>query len=169
MKCESCGQNDATIKYYENINGVKKLIYICPECAAKLGILSFSPSFTSLISNPKINIKEETKKCSNCGYTYDKYLKTGFFGCPHCYETFSDKIDSLLLNIHGHYKHKEKLVVNKEDVNLKTSVNKTKNVKKQVKTNDLEELKKLLKLHIQNEQYEDAAVIRDKIKKIEGR
>lgn len=37
MKCEHCGQNEATFHYQHSINGCTSEFHLCPNCAAKLG------------------------------------------------------------------------------------------------------------------------------------
>ena len=37
MKCQNCGENEASFRYTEIINGVKKEIALCDECRKKLG------------------------------------------------------------------------------------------------------------------------------------
>lgn len=154
MKCQSCGKKEASIKYYENINGNQQEILICEECAKKFGISSFSDFFSPIfVTFPKVNEeKNYNKKCEKCGYDFNKYMKTGFLGCPKCYDSFKDKLDEILLKMHGKIRH----------VELSNKSNKSKD-------NGLSELKQKLQELIKSEEYEQAAVIRDEIKKIEGR
>ncbi len=155
MKCDKCKKREANIEYSENINGKKQKLNLCYECAEKLGVIHFSNSFVPMFSSmfeSKMPFIEEAV-CDQCGYTLEDYKKTGLFGCDHCYEVFEDHIDDLLLKIHGKNRHVSQ-------TNVKTKVN-----SKQTK---LEELKEKLEKVIKEEKYEEAAVIRDEIKKIEG-
>lgn len=48
MKCERCGQREATFYYQSNINGRVTQVHLCPECAAELGYTrGMSNSFRS--------------------------------------------------------------------------------------------------------------------------
>ncbi len=38
MKCQNCGMNDATIYYRSNVNGRITEQHLCSECAGKLGL-----------------------------------------------------------------------------------------------------------------------------------
>ena len=38
MKCQNCGRKEANIKYTQIINGVKKEMNLCEDCAKELGI-----------------------------------------------------------------------------------------------------------------------------------
>lgn len=40
MKCQNCGMRDANVRYSQNINGRKAEVCLCSECANELGILN---------------------------------------------------------------------------------------------------------------------------------
>lgn len=158
MKCESCGKNEATLRYYENINGVKQELHLCSKCASKFGFSSFSDIFSPIFNVvPKMFI-EETKedKCDNCGYTFEKYLKNGYFGCPNCYVAFENNLDDLLLRLQGKKRHIE-IEENKNGVKKNQL---TKEEKIAIMKGELADL-------VKKEEYEKAAILRDKIKKMQ--
>ena len=134
----------------------------------------FLPSFT----------KTGSLQCDNCGMTYDEFVDTGKFGCSHCYDIFADTLDSVFKNIHGSSIHvgrrsrlsnQEKKSVAEDLEKLKQKESKGENSKGKAETkkssvkNEIQEkLEKLnadLKQAIKEERYEDAAKIRDEIKK----
>lgn len=159
MKCQSCGKREATVKYYENINGVKKELHFCSECASKLGFAHFPDIFSPMFVSIPDYLEEEEIKCPKCGYTLDDYTKTGLFGCPECYNTFNENLDELFLKIHGknrHVKEKNKVLKNKKNSEVKLT-----------KDEKIAKLKEEIKKLIEEEKYEEAAVVRDKIKKLE--
>ena len=157
MKCQSCGKKQANVKYYENINGLKKEFHLCSECANMLGVTQFSDIFSPMfVSIPDFQDYEITK-CEKCGYTLDDYTKTGLLGCPQCYNTFNENLDELFLKIHGKNRHV------KEKVETKV-ITKDSN-----KNESIKELKEKIQELIKEEKYEQAAIIRDKIKKLEGK
>lgn len=159
MKCQSCGKKDATVRYFEDINGAKQELHFCSDCAAKLGFESFSDIFSPIFTAiPKFYVEEsKEEKCEKCGYTFEKYLKTGFFGCPNCYKAFDKNLDDLFIKLQGKTRHVE----NKE--NKKKEIKKSKlNKEEQVAI-----LKGELADLVKHEEYEKAAVLRDKIKKIQ--
>lgn len=154
MKCQSCGKKQATVKYYENINGSKKELHLCSECANKLGFTHFPDIFSPMFVSIPNYIDDEVVKCEKCGYTLDDYTKTGLFGCPECYNTFNKNLDELFLKIHGKNRH---IKLDKSKVKFKANE----------KTDELEELREKIQELIKEEKYEEAAVIRDKIRKLE--
>lgn len=179
MKCQNCGENEANFRYTEIINGVKKEIALCDECRKKLGIqgldfnipIDFSSFFGDFLNEyddsslfPMLT-KPNQLKCDNCGMTYDEFMKEGKFGCSNCYDVFESKIDPILKRVHGESKYLgRKGKVPKATLNKKEEpIEEVKNDKE----NDIAELKKELKKLIKEEKYEEAAVLRDKIKELE--
>lgn len=189
MLCQNCGKNEANIKYTQVINGVKKEIALCEDCAKKLGldnigIPDIAMNFHSLLGDffndyventflPSFN--NETVKCKKCGMTYDEFIEKGMFGCSECYETFSNPIDSLLKNLHGTSKHvgrhpELKQYKKKEnEIGIETKA-KAEKEKKEARDNKekskKEELQIELEKAIKEERYEDAAKIRDQLKEM---
>ena len=121
---------------------------------------AFLPSFSSVA----------TSECNTCGTDYDEFIESGLLGCENCYDVFSNKIDSLLKNIHGSNRHVGKISKFIESSNGLDEFNKgekeIKNNKKE-KVSKIDELKDSLNKAIKEERYEDAAKIRDEIKKEE--
>ncbi len=154
MKCSNCGKNTATITYKQNINGEVTNLNLCESCAHKLGIFnSFENIFSPMILDMDYILPEEIK-CKNCGYTLSKYKTTGLFGCGNCYDTFKNEIDNILLKIQGKNRHVGKLNKSKTDFNVKEE-------------NRVSDLKEKLQKLIKEEKFEEAAIIRDEIKKLE--
>ncbi len=192
MKCENCGKNEANVKYTQIINGEKKQMFLCDECSEKMGIdssihLNMPINFSSFLSDffddvdalTPMPMLERELRCEKCGLSFDDFMNTGKFGCSNCYEEFEERIDPILKNIHGSNRHIGRLgsVSEGKDVldNSKKSNGElrnkdfldTKNMKDE-KAKFIEGLKADLKVAIKEERYEDAAKIRDEIKKEEG-
>lgn len=192
MKCENCGKNDANVKYTQIINGEKKQMFLCEECSEKLGIdnsmhLNMPINFSSFLSDffddvdviTPIPMLGRELRCQKCGLTFDDFMNTGKFGCSNCYEEFEEKIDPILKNIHGSNRHIGRLgsviegnniAQDKEVIkgNFEKQEIENRNDKNDKKFQHIEDLKADLKLAIKEERYEDAAKIRDEIKKEEG-
>lgn len=160
MKCSNCGKNSANIAYNQNINGEIMNLKLCERCAEKLGIFNnFDDIFSPMIIDLDYILPEEIK-CKKCGYTLSKYKSTGLLGCDNCYSTFKNEMDEILLKIQGNNRHiKENKNSNIKSVNKDSKIN--------LDSTELEKLKEELKLLIREEKFEEAVVIRDKIKQIE--
>lgn len=182
MKCENCGKNNANVRYTSNINGVKKEMHLCEECSQKLGITdsfnmpidfsSFLGGFFEDFENSdlmQLMNSEEELTCKGCNSTFEDIINTGKFGCPKCYETFEAEIDNLMNKLHGSNRHVGrigKLEKAKVD-NSNQSPSKKGENKNLAEANKLKELKDKLKELVKEEKYEEAAKVRDEIKKLE--
>lgn len=180
MLCQNCRENEANVRYTQVVNGVKKQMILCEECAEKMGINNFKINmpihFSNLLDNffddapllPSF-MKEKSRQRSSYNDLYDDFIKTELLKCAESYNMFDDRLNSELKNTQDNEKNsgKKTLDIFKKMQNI--GENTTKKVRKTNKTyeaNELEQLKKDLDKAIKEERYEDAAIIRDKIKKI---
>ena len=188
MLCSNCGKHEANVHYTHVVNGEKTEYNLCDECAKKLGIdemdFSMPISFSNFISDffeeesllPSFSGNMITK-CPKCGLTYDEFAKNGKFGCGDCYETFADRIESVLKNLHGSAKHRGRAPQRLAEKTSKLTEKDEQENKNDIKVENkplvdktMEQIDKLnndIKLAIKEERYEDAAKIRDEIKKLE--
>ena len=181
MKCENCGNNEANVKYTQIINGEKKQMFLCEECSEKLGIndihFNMPINFTSFLSDffddvggvnfiPTLGENNELK-CKQCGLTWDDFIHTGRFGCSNCYSDFESRIDPILRSLQGATSHVGRLGEVKVGNKVKQNLDDRKEPKVD-SINQVEKLKEDLKQAIKDERYEDAAKIRDEIKKYEN-
>ena len=181
MLCDNCGKREANVRYSENINGKTRELNLCEECSEKLGIGQMDFSMPMDFSNFFVDFVEEFTKpewmpllnnvktltCDNCGYTFDDIVNTGKLGCPNCYDVFESELDPIIKRIQGTNRHVGrigKIIDNK--INKKYNKTEENTDKKEEKTK-LEQLQEDLKNAIKEERYEDAAKIRDEIKKNE--
>lgn len=165
MQCEACGKRPATVHITKVENGKKTDIHLCDQCAVNKGTISFKTTFsvedlvTGLLNSGnispfKVEISQEPK-CDVCGYTYSKFKATGKFGCSNCYKVFGDKLNPLFKKLHGNINHIGKLP------------NKAGSKLKQIR--ELERLKQELNAAVSNEEYEKAAILRDKIRELNNK
>lgn len=185
MLCDNCGKREANVRYSENINGRKKELNLCEECSRKLGVghmdFNMPIDFTSFfgdvweeLSTPEfMPLFQGVKalKCDNCGYTFEDITNTGKLGCGNCYEVFEERLDPIIRRIQGANRHVGrvgKVLDNKIDKKMsKDEIVKNDTEKINKKENQVDKLQEELKQAIKEERYEDAAKIRDKIKKLE--
>lgn len=182
MLCDNCGKREANVRYSENINGKTKELNLCEECSKKLGITGmdfnmpidfssffgeFMEDFTTPEFMPLFN-EVKSLKCKNCGYTFEDVVNKGKLGCASCYDVFENKLDPIIKKIQGANRHVGRMRKGLDEPNFKE-----KNIKKEesseinLNKTEIERLQKELKEAIKEERYEDAAKIRDEIKKIQ--
>ena len=160
MLCQKCGVNAATTHIKTVINGKVTEQSLCGYCAAKEGYSGFAGGSISGILSSMLgqaikssNALENT--CSCCGSSFADIAETGKVGCAHCYNTFSQELMPYLKRIHGSVSHTGKSPERKELVVADS-------------TDKITKLKiKLTKL-VSEENYEEAAIVRDEIKRLEG-
>ncbi len=159
MLCDICHKNIATVHLTEIVNDKIAETHICQACAqAKAGEFAHQPNVSDFLSgllSASIARKEEIAlKCPSCGFNYSDFKKKGRLGCGQCYSAFKRQLLPLLKKIHGAIRHTGKIP---QDMVSASS--------QEVK---LKELEKQLQKAVELEEYEDAARIRDEIKKLKG-
>lgn len=161
MICDSCGENKASLHYTKIINGKIEEKHLCEKCAGQSQDFYFdypfslNKLFTSLIGNIQDDEEDFYIKCETCGLTYKDFRKEGKFGCSQCYEVFKDKLDPLIKGLHGHTIHRGKIPKSAH--------------KKIFLKREEDDLKIQLEKAVKEEEFERAAIIRDKLKDLKLR
>ena len=93
------------------------------------------------------------RECPLCGIKFVEFRNSGRLGCPHDYQEFREELQPLLENIHGDTRH-----CGKTPRRLPQS---------QQTQSELIQLRKQLHQAVTREAYEEAAQLRDKIRKLE--
>jgi protein arginine kinase activator len=163
MLCQKCKKNPAGIHVTRIINNEKTEWYLCFECAKSeqaLGeIIPFNVN--ELINGLVAATQDGGKKqevidilCDQCGTSYSEFQKTSKLGCEHCYNAFEKQLKLIIKKVQGSTVHEGKI---------------PQNVGKEIKARrEIIELKDQLQRAIATEAFEEAAVFRDKIKKLEA-
>ncbi len=165
--CERCGQRAAQVHFSRVVNGEKSERFLCEDCAREEGAFHFmlGPQFTvqhvlgGLIGNGPQMANRETQaasehSCPHCGYTYREFAESGRLGCDRCYEAFQNELNPLILRLHGRVQHRGKLPQRGAHA---LSVRR-----------ELDSLRDRMADAIKREAFEEAAEIRDQIRRIEG-
>jgi protein arginine kinase activator len=168
MNCEKCKNKKATVFYADEGGGKHAL---CASCnAARLRVLSpeaqaesrieneegYFPSSSLLIvsQDNKIDLfpKSGDGSCKGCGATEELVSSLGHMLCPDCYGTFLFNVSAVAdpCNIHDV----------KKPYAIQESANRTKL---------LNDLRARMKEAIDEESFEKAAALRDKIRAIESK
>ena len=164
MKCDICNNKEAVIHVKQIVGEKITELHLCGDCANEKGIsgeedvieLSLSQLLTSLIDlTDKYSEQENRDVCRTCGTTIKDFRKNAKLGCADCYNVFNKEIENYLENTAGQVQHVGKLP------------EKVGTLKKLLV--DKESLREKLEKAINQENYEQAAVLRDRIKIIEKR
>ena len=168
MVCNICAKNQATVHLTEIVNDNMTELHLCEECAQKksnqmeshFGLADLLAGLADLGGHVTKAKKEIKTKCPRCGLTYDDFKRVGRLGCGECYSAFKDSLLPLLKRIHGSTQHYGKTPKKLKKV-VKTTVVKAKN--------EIEGLRDKLQKAIKMEEFEEAALLRDKIRDVERR
>ena len=170
MNCESCKNKHATVFYADEAGGRHAL---CQSCAQTLGKISpYSPSDEGGNTRPFIpeptllSLKSErvcviyaaggeergTVTCPYCATSLDLVIKNGRVGCPECYTVFRDALIPSSLT-------PENASGARMPLSYRSAIDRTRSIA---------DLKAKLRIAVESENYELAATLRDKIRKLEG-
>ncbi len=172
MTCDNCHEHEATVHLQQIVNGQSSEVNLCDKCAQAKGMISFSMDKPSFFGNLLSGFMEEAKPeagddkgvkiTCECGWTSNDFRKSGFLGCPLCYYTYKKSLGPILKRIHGNIRHVGKVPAK---IPVKQKVNKK--VTKVYDPTEITNLKSKLTQAVNEERYEDAAKLRDRIKKLE--
>lgn len=167
MICQVCRKNAATVHVTKVVNNVRTELHLCQQCAKERGELHvFSvPSFA--LSNLLAGLLQggsghgvhvgipagAGRKCRTCGMDYSDFTDSGLLGCSDCYCEFAPMLNPLIRRIHGHTRHTGKA---------------PRRTGKAVRfRREISSLRRKLQQFIETEEYEKAAVVRDRIRDLE--
>ena len=165
MLCEKCQKNPATVHMQHFMHGVKKEMHLCQECSFKLEMpislenifQGFMEQFNSTYfgqTPTESKAKQCTMAtCTSCLLTYEEFKKGMKLGCDTCYKTFKGSIEALLKNVQGSTRHSGKYP-------QRTGAG----ILQQRQAN---QLRVHLQQAIAEENFEEAARLRDEIRNLE--
>ncbi len=178
MKCDKCNKK-ATVHLTEIVDGKAMEMHMCEECAREqsaqmeqqFGLADLLAGLTDFGKQvPDIN--KEAAQCSACGLTYEDFRKFGRFGCAQCYVAFRPQLQNLLKKIHGSHVHLGKKPLHLVDPHFpaQTLVKAATNAEEPVvsaQSETVESLRAEMHRAIEDEDFERAAQLRDRIHQLE--
>ncbi|HEU4962496.1 MAG TPA: UvrB/UvrC motif-containing protein [Bacilli bacterium] len=188
MLCQECNQREATVHFTKIVNGDKKEVHLCEPCARDKGdfmmkdisegfaqgfgqgfpqnfangfsfnnllgsLLGFEPGkFGGATGNSQT--QQTGQRCDTCGLSYQQFAQVGRFGCAECYHHFANRLEPMIRRIHGGATHHTGKVPQRTGGLIR-------------KKKEIDNLRRDLQTKIQQEQFEEAAVLRDRIRQLE--
>lgn len=154
--CERCQANPATFHHTVIEGGTKSETHLCEACAAAEGESLEGGLVANLTKTLTQGSQSATEACPHCGITFEEFRAKGRFGCPRDYEVFADALLPLLGKMHnGGRRHTGRLPRGRTHIENATG-------------DRLLQLRQDLQKAVHQENYEEAARIRDEIQGIEG-
>jgi protein arginine kinase activator len=185
MNCDRCKKIKATIHLTEIIRDNRSEVHLCETCAREMGLntklSNFSLTATEMLSFLNLNeISEnrdesgndmlfndnESSTCKKCGCSFLDFKQTGQLGCEHCFQSMRKPLASVISACHGEKMHVGKIphiihdIIENPEEKMETS-----DEFSELKNESLSNLKKKLDEAVEEERYEEAALLRDLINK----
>jgi protein arginine kinase activator len=157
-KCDKC-ERPATVHLTEIVDGAKLEKHLCEVCATQEGLTLQPTMGINQMLEEFISHTQQAKQlgelvCDHCGMSFLEFRQGGLLGCPHDYEAFAAALVPLLERAHeGASEHVGKVPSHAGGDEQRLS--------------QLLRLRAALKDAVVNELYEQAARLRDEIRKLE--
>ena len=171
MLCDDCGHHEAVVHIVQIGPQGRVEKNLCEKCAAGYGELmpesqprknmSVDDFLRGMFRQPAEQGEKPKERegeplvltCPNCGMSYEDFQQTGKIGCSVCYGTFRRQLEPLLRRIHGTSTHSGKIPRRSGG---------TLELKQEIKR-----LRAELQEKVAQEEYEEAAKLRDKVRAME--
>ena len=157
-QCSGCNKK-TTIHFTQIINNKVYKLDMCEDCPLKKEVIdpgnfSLTDIFSSEDKSSQVPQQTGDLVCDSCGMTQVDFEKKGRFGCPDCYTYFAPAVRTMLKDMHYGTTHRGKtpsLALERIDL-----------------TQKINELKEQQSAAVREEDFEQAAVLRDQIVEIES-
>ncbi len=165
MLCEKCKKKQATTYIKQVVNGKVTEMNLCPDCAAEMHIHTGSifgnhlfgaqnSILSGLFGNTPTGLgSTQTQVCPQCGTSLNEISSSGRVGCANCYTTFREYLRPTIQRIHGKVEHEGKIPSD--------------HVKEMTTTEKIDLLKKQMSEAVEQQNFEQAATLRDQIRDLE--
>lgn len=163
--CTACQKNLASIVIMDLSGGsLSGQQHLCAQCAEAMGMVApkqlkvsseiLEDILSGMKGKPVLARPRRDAGCPGCGTTIADFKAKGRLGCPRCYDTFAPDLVPLLQRVHESAAHRGRL----PGRNPATQA---------APTDTLAELRRRLEDAVRGERYEEAARLRDDLRRAE--
>ncbi|MEZ5989228.1 MAG: UvrB/UvrC motif-containing protein [Planctomycetota bacterium] len=163
MRCQICQKNPATIHVLDLVGTEWVGRWTCEDCARGEGAdggqdpLKVIKFFGQILGGqaataPLGKGTASGDACPGCGMTYEQFQQTKRLGCPRCYETFQVDLEQIFMRVQENVLHRGK-VPGRPKTAPPTPL-------------ELRRLHEQLGRAVEEERFEEAARLRDKIQEL---
>ncbi|MEM7014823.1 MAG: UvrB/UvrC motif-containing protein [Verrucomicrobiota bacterium] len=175
MECDVCKKDNASVFLTQVVEGKVQKVNLCEECAKSKGVTDPTGfNLADLLKGMgKESVQEKSSRgatCTNCGFSHGDFKKTGRMGCSDCYDVFEDELEGLLKAMHKGLQHAGKRpggftpdFAEEFDFDEIQADSEEPDPR-----NRIAALQEQLATSIEDENYEEAARIRDELREIEA-
>ena len=161
MLCDQCKTRDAVVHLTQIVESTVTQLRLCEECAAARGVETTVATpkhplgdFLKAVQQQAMIPNSEALRCTFCGTSLKDFRTSGRLGCARCYTSFDQNLRELLRRVHGGSRHVGQRYRGPQPAQWQ-------------KANTVLELRDRLRRAIEQEQFEDAASLRDELRGME--
>jgi protein arginine kinase activator len=159
MLCCICKEKEATVFMTQIVGDKMQKLDLCEECAKHKGVndpAGFSLADLLLGLGASQELEQASGgsdlRCAKCGFTQADFKKAGRLGCAECYMTFAEGLEGLLKTMHKGTRHVGK---------VPQALQQSRDMSERMKV-----LQKKLAKAVEDENFEQAALLRDEIRQM---
>lgn len=158
MFCDVCKSKEATVFLTQIVEGKMQKVNLCESCSKQKGVndptgFALADLLLGLGAAQEIEKNPAGVRCPACGFSQADFKKTGRLGCSVCYDAFSEGLSAMIKNMHRGVIHTGKVPAKLAAACLREQ--------------ELGSLQLDLEKAVKEENFEDAASIRDRIRLLE--
>lgn len=155
MFCDVCKSKDATVFLTQIVEGKMQKVNLCESCSKEKGVndptgFALADLLLGLGAAQEIEKNPAGVRCPVCSFSQLDFKKTGRLGCSACYDAFAEGLTGMLKNMHRGLIHMGKVPA--------------KLAQSRKRSQELSVLEESLTKAIAEENFEEAAKLRDKIR-----
>jgi len=172
--CDNCGEREAVIHLTQIVDNSVTTLHLCESCAAEKGVDTIAQVAKHPLGDFLASLGEVASPapgsaaaagaaaaCPQCGATLQDFRQTGRLGCAVCYVAFEAPLRDLLRRVHGNTQHRG------ERYRAPGDVAESGGGGGGAATTGVAALKDRLRQAVEAEDFEEAARLRDAIRRLE--
>ena len=159
MFCDVCKSKESTVFLTQIVEGKMQKVNLCESCSKEKGVndptgFALADLLLGLGAAQEIEKNPSGGRCPVCGFSQGDFKKTGRLGCSACYDAFSEGLSGMLKNMHRGLLHQGKVPARLAATRQRAQ--------------EMAQLEVGLAKAIAEEHFEEAATLRDKIRRLES-
>ncbi len=159
MFCDVCKSKEATVFLTQIVEGKMQKVNLCEGCSKEKGVndptgFALADLLLGLGAAQEIEKNPVGVRCPVCGFSQADFKKTGRLGCSSCYDAFAEGLSGMLKNMHRGTAHTGKVPARLSAV--------------WKRERELGTLRAALDKAVSEENFEEAASLRDAIRRLES-
>ncbi len=162
MLCQHCKKQTATVHLTDLVKGEKRERHLCEACASEEGVIvkqhvSVPDLLNSFLMSQSGAQELARLRCPECGMTFMEFRSQGLLGCPNDYEVFGEALGGVIERAQEGRTHHTGRGPGKPPVETDAT------------ERERQSLQRELRDAVENEDYERAARLRDRLAELQSK